>query len=122
MSETESELTKAVRSFRAAFREGASPELVSRAYGLLGLYLTYQPVAVWTELVDGDFGGDNDHFVVVGTVLYEMPVELWDYLTVGVGPDPEEWDFRPHRVVKIQTEIVPADPTGLNRLRVAAGR
>lgn len=122
MSDTEAELVEAIRSLRSAFCDGVSPALVSRAYGLLGMYLTYQPVAVWDTQVGGDFGGDNDHFVVVGTILYEMPAQLWDYLTRGEGPDPSEWDFRPHRVAKVRTEVVPEDPTGLNRLRWRPGR
>lgn len=117
MPDTEAELAEAVRSLRGAFRDGVSPDLVNRVYGLLGMYLPFQPIAVWEEWIDGDFGCDNDHFVVVGTVTYEMPVQLWDYLTRGEGPDPSEWDFRPHRVAKARTEVVPEDPTGINRLR-----
>jgi hypothetical protein len=87
-------------------------------YGLLGLFLPYQPVAVWDEHVDGAFGGDNDHFVMVGRVVYEMPVQLWDFLTRGEGPDPSAWDFGPHRVAEVRAAIVPDDPSGLNRLRL----
>jgi hypothetical protein len=53
----------------------------------------------------------------VESVLFELPVAFWDYLTRGEGPDPAEWDFRPDRPAHVNAKVVATDPTGINRLR-----
>lgn len=117
MNQADDELLEGVRRLRGVFHDGTTPELAGVAYALLGAYLTFQPIVVWDELCDSEFGGDNEHLAVVGSVLYELPGPLWDYLIGRPAPDPDRWDFRPARPSRVNAPVTAADPTGINRLR-----